>query len=121
MQARRARLRREARLLATIIQEMNGRAIGRMLSAERNARQRPKTRQVFANTLPKGRLAGQTGSEAQGRITHRARPPSPLDCNSGQNKSGSNPQWEPLYSQMVAFFQKPDSGQCGRTLRTAGT
>jgi len=54
-------------------------------------------------------VAGKVCIEAQGRSTHRCRPPSPPVATSAENKSGSNAQWEPLYSQKVAFFWQPAS------------
>ena len=54
MQTCRARLCRETRLLAAIIQEMKGRSIGRMRRGERNARQRPKTPAGFREYASKG-------------------------------------------------------------------
>src|SRR6266404_9472839 len=96
MQERRARLCSETRLFAAILQEMNGCTIGRMRCGEYDARQRPDTQQVFADTLQQGRLTGKIRIEAQGRFTHRARPPLPLAATHTQNKSGSNAQWEPL-------------------------
>src|ERR1700751_6457152 len=96
VQKRRARLASEPGLLAMLIEEMNGRGVGRMTGGQHDARERPDTQQVFSDSFQQGRLTGKIRIEAQGRFTHRARPPLPPAATCAQNKNGSNALWEPL-------------------------